>query len=80
MLRQANTLLTLDELIERFEDAWNACEPPACPNVADYVPSSSVDNFESIAIELLRVDMERRWSINHHKSLDEYRSVISARP
>ncbi len=73
MLRQADSPPTLNELIERFEDAWNACEPPDCPNVADFLPPASADHYEQFVLELLRVDMERRWLGNCRKSLDEYR-------
>jgi hypothetical protein len=72
MLQQANTPLTLDELIERFEDAWNACASTACPRAADFLPSAATAGFAQVATELLRVDMERRWSGQHRKTLSDY--------
>lgn len=74
MLQQNNPSPTLDDLVDRFEDAWSEYHPPDYPNVSDYFPSPTSDAFEQIVLELLRVDMERRWTTQRRKSLDQYRA------
>lgn len=60
----------LDEVVERFEDAWQAA---VGPSLSDHLPATDHPEFEAIAIELLCVDYERRVKSGVTKSIEAYR-------
>ncbi len=61
--------LSLDEIVEAFEVAWNEHGPT---DVATFLPDSRHPSFSSIALELLCVDLERRRTHGRPASVDEY--------
>ena len=69
-----NLQTTLDECVERFEDAWDSEDTPS---VEDFFPPRDSKEFAEVAIELLRIDMERRWAGSDLKLLREYRAEFS---
>jgi len=59
----------IDVFVERYENAANA----AAANVAEYFPPRTHPHFTSIALELLRVDLEWSWRLGGPRSLQSYR-------
>ena len=62
----------LDDAIEFFESEWNRTGEAA---VDDFLPVAADPEFESFAVELLRVDLERRWKSGSVRSIAEYRDL-----
>ena len=60
---------TLGEIVEEFEFAWNLDDDA---DVSAFLPPSDDPSFERVALELLRVDLERRWRIGQAKPVEEY--------
>lgn len=60
----------VDAFVERYENAAAATEA----NVAEYLPTRTHPNFTSIALELLRVDLEWSWRRGRPRSLKGYRT------
>lgn len=61
---------TLDTFVDRFEEAW---QTESEPDVGKYLPASDHPQAQSIALELLRIDLERRRSSGHPLELRTYR-------
>lgn len=55
--------------VDRFEDAWNAGPPPS---VRAFVPEGSEEGNLSLLCELIRVDMERRQTLDLLRDLEDY--------
>ena len=51
--------VTMDEYVEAFEQAWRT-EPVLLSDVVKYLPPPSHSEYDVIATELLRIDIERR--------------------
>ena len=64
--------MTLDDYVERFEDAWHEASEGAAPSLQPFLPPESQSEYEQICVELMRVDMEYRWDRNKKKRLTEY--------
>ncbi len=62
----------LDAILEAFE---LASERAGGAEVVDYLPDASDPSYHRIAVELIRVDLERSWARGHKKRLDVYRQV-----
>ncbi len=60
---------TLGEIVEEFELTWNV---DGNADVVDFLPSPDDPAFERVALELLRVDLERRWRSGHAKTVEQY--------
>ena len=67
--RPADQLL-LDEIIEAFEVQWNR---DGEARVERYLPRRDHPDYETVSVELLCVDFERRARSGHRKSVDDYR-------
>ena len=65
----------LDSIVESFESAYVADVIPA---IEDFLPDHSDPDFQEILLELLRVDMEYRWSSGDPKRLAEYLSQFES--
>ena len=67
---RADGRLTLDEVVEAFEAAWEIAGEanPRC-----YIPSTDHPDWRRIALELLCVDVERRCSTGRRQLLVNYR-------
>ncbi|MCA9099171.1 MAG: protein kinase, partial [Planctomycetaceae bacterium] len=63
--------LAIDERVDAFELAWSS---DSVPNPRDFLPPTDDENYSSILQEILRVDIEYRWSRKLPRSLDQYRS------
>ena len=48
----------LNEIVEAFETVWNRDDDA---DVEDFFPDADHPDFEDVALELLCVDLERRW-------------------
>lgn len=59
----------LNDSIDRFEEAWSEDHPP---DLAEFLPAGNDQESRGIAIELMRVDIERRWSMGIPESLEKY--------
>jgi serine/threonine protein kinase len=58
----------LEEIVRRFEDAWQRGEPPA---VADYVPADVLLG-RAVLIELIHIDLEYRLAVDERARLEAY--------
>ncbi len=63
-----NPSLLLDDLVDQFEEAWTH----GVPAVEDYFLETSHASFEEYAVELLRIDIERRFGHSEQRTLDDY--------
>ena len=59
----------IDDYIDRFEDAWNDGEPR---DLSSFLPIDGDAHRLSVLTEVVRVDLERRWTTDSHRSLDSY--------
>ncbi|MBL8817764.1 MAG: hypothetical protein JNL58_17190 [Planctomyces sp.] len=50
--------VNLNDLCEDFEDAWNSSH---VPDVFEFLKRASTEDLEQAALELIPIDMERRW-------------------
>ena len=66
------TRLTLDDYVERFEDAWNEASDGAAPTMERFLPPETQPDYTNVCVELMRVDMERRWDRDQKKRLAKY--------
>jgi hypothetical protein len=58
----------LEQLVERFEVAWQTGEPPA---LEDYLPADSVQR-PAVLVELIHVDLQRRLDHNETAQVEQY--------
>jgi eukaryotic-like serine/threonine-protein kinase len=56
--RASETLSLISRQLRAFSDAWAAGPPP---NLLDYVPESAGDACRLLVLELIKVDLGRRW-------------------
>lgn len=66
--------ISLEQAVDAFEAAW---ETTSCVDVRDYVPPRDHPQYDAIVIELLRVDLEHRWSPTDEYALERYREQFS---
>ena len=76
MLSQESTnrepaALSLDVVVERFEEAWNQCNG-ILPDLTRFLPSEKTADFQEAAVELIRIDMERRIASGQPQRLNAY--------
>ena len=65
----ARNLADLECRIEAFESAWKTT---GSASLSDYLPAFDSPSFLGTLCELIRVDMELRWSIGEPRSLKSY--------
>jgi eukaryotic-like serine/threonine-protein kinase len=63
------TMLCLNDYVDRFEEAWSAGSQP---DLLKFMPSGDEQEVREIALELMRVDLERRWSAGNPEPLISY--------
>ena len=68
------TLDPLEERIESFEDQWSTNHEN---DLRDFLPPTSDPNYNDVAVELMRIDLERRWKTGRPKGLNEYQDSFS---
>lgn len=59
----------LDEAVDAFE---SACASGADCELADFLPRQSHSAYESILLELIRVDLERSWQTEERRQTEDY--------
>src|SRR4051794_849213 len=62
----------LDSILDAFE---RDDEVSGGADVADYLPDAGDPAYHQIAVELIRVDLERSWARGSKKPLEAYRDV-----
>lgn len=68
----ANNPSDLDAILDAFE---LANERVGGADVVDYLPDTTDPSYHRIAVELIRVDLERSWARGSKKRLEVYRQV-----
>ncbi len=64
-----NRQLSLDDILDGFEVVWNR---DGIADVQDFLPDASHPDFDQVAVELLCVDLERRWEAGEPKQVEDY--------
>ncbi len=67
--------VNLNDLCEDFEDAWNSNH---IPDVFEFLKRASEEDFEQAALELIQIDMERRWKKQQPQLPLELSSYLTA--
>src|ERR1700742_2403521 len=62
----------LDSILEEFE---RDDELSGGADIVDYLPDAADPDYDRIAVELIRVDLERSWARGSRKRVDTYRQV-----
>lgn len=65
----------LNDLFENFENAWNSGH---VPDVFEFLKGVSAEDFEEAALELIQIDMERRWKKQQPQLQLELSSYLTA--
>lgn len=68
----AKTEMELESILEAFE---REDEETGGADVVEFLPDASDPVYERVAVELIRVDLERSWARGSRKRLDAYREV-----
>lgn len=61
----------VDQVADRFEAAWRSGSPP---DLADFLEGASDEPRRQLLVELVKIDLEHRWRLGDHRSLEAYRS------
>ena len=61
----------MDRIVSSFERAWSTHDDAA---LEEFLPPPDHLNFEAILCELIRVDLEMRWSRKRPRRLDDYQN------
>jgi eukaryotic-like serine/threonine-protein kinase len=61
--------IAIERVVESFERKFRECGEA---DVADYAPSTDDTQYVPIVSELIRVDLELRWSRGEHPTLESY--------
>src|SRR5438094_862948 len=59
----------LDQVCNRFEDAWRACQRPSLP---EFLAQTDEPERPALLRELLRLDIEYRWRAGERPTPEEY--------
>ncbi len=59
----------LDQLCDEFEDSWRQGKPP---EISEFLKRTSPNLWETLFIELVRIDIEYRSASGQQSSIDEY--------
>ncbi len=65
----ASTLAWIDEIADRFEQAWRSGTPP---KLGDFLTGVSGERYERLLVELLKIDLEHRWRLGERRSPEDY--------
>ena len=68
----ANKATDLDSILEAFE---RDDEVSGGADIVTYLPPADAPSFQRIAVELIRVDLERSWARGSRKRLESYRAI-----
>jgi serine/threonine protein kinase len=66
---------SLEDILDRFDDAWNG---PTPPRIEDFAPPSDSPTHLPVLIELVKIDLERRCRCGEPPALDDYRQRFPA--
>ena len=66
-------LETLDSFVAAFE---SACKDGSAPDLRVFLPASSHPLRTEVLCELVRVDLEQKWSLGQRCSLEDYRVIV----
>ncbi len=66
---------SLENILDRFDDAWNG---PTPPRIEDFAPPADSPAHVPMLAELVKIDMERRCRAGEQPALDDYRQRFPA--